>query len=67
MRVIKRDNFGMSGEAPGKDEEFITANLPQWLAEQLARDLNGKESGGDHALWIYVVVPEDYKLQEFQP
>lgn len=63
-RIIRTDNFGMSGETPSRDEEFLLWPMPTEDCEAIAEILNSRV--GDFDPWYYQVVPEDYQLQVFR-
>lgn len=65
MRVILTDNFGMSGEAPGKDETELARFTDPEMARNVAGEWNAK-NGGEGASWYARVVEDSYKLQKFE-
>ena len=64
-RIVRSDNFGMSGESPGKDEAFILWPLSDEIAEQIAGLL--VDDGGEMGDFFYRAEPEDYELLIFEP
>lgn len=66
MRIVVADNFGMSGETPGKDERFVGESWKRETCEILVSVLNNLESGRDHPDY-YKAVSDDYRLRTFEP
>lgn len=65
MRIVQSDNFGMGGEMPGRDDRFLLWELKQKTAEIIAKALNDEID--DTSPFYYKIVPDDYKLQIFEP
>ena len=65
MRIVWTDNYGRSGESPGKDEKFVAKELTDFYARRIVKLLNDScsESGSDY----FKVVEDDYQLLIFEP
>jgi len=64
MMVIRTDNYDRAGEQPGRDEKVMEKGFTEEQAKAYAAILNEANKGSDY---YFRVVPEDYKLKEFQP
>jgi len=65
-KVVCTDNFGMSGENPGRDEWFVlTYGVRKELAESIANLLNGEED--KFGFNYFKPVSGEYKLAVFVP
>ena len=64
-RIVQSDNFGMSGEQPGKDEVFILWEMPIEDCAKIVEVLNNH--GDSMSPYFYRVVQRDYKLMRFEP
>lgn len=64
-RIVQGDNFGMSGEMPGRDEKFVLWPLPTEIATKIAALLNN--ASPEDGPYFYRTVETDYKLSTFEP
>lgn len=64
-RVVLTDNFGMSGESPGRDERFFFGAMPWQDAVKIVDILNGQQDA--HSPYFYKVEPIGYQLLRFEP
>jgi len=66
-KIIWTDNFQRSGETPGYDERVVMQSDDQELLDRtLCILLNPERTPVDGSDW-YLIVPDDYVLQEFKP
>lgn len=64
-KIVQSDNFGMSGEMPGRDEKFLLWAMPFEDAMAICKILNSRV---DNYGGVYFrVAPKDYKLKVFEP
>lgn len=65
--IVRTDNFGQSGEVPGRDEKIVaTGFLTKEAAILEASKLNDK-FGGEDSYDYFMVVDGGYKPAVFEP
>lgn len=64
MKIICVDNFDHEG--PGHDHVLVCENINEWYGGNIVEFLNNKLSG-DQSPNFYRLVPNEYKLYEWEP
>ena len=61
MKIISVDNF----DRDNVSDQLIADNVSEYYGAVMVQALNAKY-GDDHSDWFFHIVPDDYKIYEFE-